>query len=240
MIDFLLKRPIAVLMAYLGIVIVGCVTYCTLPVSLLPDIAIPHITVQVSRDNISAHELENVVVTPLRRQLLQVGGLQEIKSTTRDGSAVLNLTMDYGMNTDLAFIEVNEKIDAAMGYLPSDMQRPRAIKASATDIPVLYINMTLRNDDRDESRDAFLDMCDVAENIVRRRLEQLPQVAMVDVTGVPGRMLSIKPDNELMATARITNDDLRDALNANNVEPGSMTVRDGYYEYPCGQSVAHG
>lgn len=48
------------------------------------------------------------------------------------------------MNTDLAFIEVNEKIDAAMNSLPKEVTRPKAIKASATDIPVLYVNMTLK------------------------------------------------------------------------------------------------
>ena len=103
-------------MAFLAMVILGCVTYTTLPVSLLPDIDIPHITVQVTGDNVSARELENTVVTPLRRQLMQVGGLGEIKSETRDGSAIISLTMDYGVNTDLAFIEVNEKIDAPFPY----------------------------------------------------------------------------------------------------------------------------
>ena len=51
---------------------------------------------------------------------------------------------DFGTNTDLAFIEVNEKIDAAMNYLPKDAERPKVIKASATDIPVFYLNLTLK------------------------------------------------------------------------------------------------
>ncbi|MDE6526851.1 MAG: efflux RND transporter permease subunit, partial [Muribaculaceae bacterium] len=69
MVKFLLKRPIAVIMAFLAVVILGCVTFASLPVSLLPDIAIPHISVQVSGDNMSARELENTMVAPLRRQL---------------------------------------------------------------------------------------------------------------------------------------------------------------------------
>ncbi|WP_301397732.1 efflux RND transporter permease subunit, partial [uncultured Duncaniella sp.] len=227
MVRYLLNHRIAVIMAFLALVILGCVTYVTLPVSLLPDIAIPHITVQVSEENVSARELENTVVTPLRRQLMQVGGLSEIKSETRDGSAVIYLTMDYGVNTDLAFIEVNEKIDGAMNLLPRSVSRPKAVKASATDIPVLYIQMTSRTD-RDED---FMDVATVAENIVRRRLEQLPEVAMVDMTGVPGRMLRVTPDLDKLTQAGISVEELESALTANNVEPGSMTVRDGYYEY---------
>ena len=55
------------------------------------------------------------------------------------------MEFDFGVNTDLAFIEVNEKIDATMNSLPKEAERPKAIKASATDIPVLYLNMTLKN-----------------------------------------------------------------------------------------------
>ena len=233
MVKFLLQRPIAVLMAFTACFIVGLVTYFTLPVSLLPDIAIPQITVQVAGENSSARELENTVVAPVRRQLLQVSGLREIESETRDGAGVIRMEFDFGVNTDLAFIEVNEKIDAAMNGLPKEVSRPKAIKASATDIPVLYLNLTLKNDKAYEDTDEqqFLDLCELAENVVKRRIEQLPEVAMADITGIPGRILQIVPDPEKLAITGITIEDLENALASNNVEPGSMLVRDGYYEY---------
>ena len=198
MVKFLLQRPIAVLMAFTACFIVGLVTYFSLPVSLLPDIAIPQITIQMTGENSSARELENTVVTPVRRQLLQVAGLREIKSETRDGAGVIRLEFDFGVNTDLAFIEVNEKIDAAMNSLPKEVTRPKAIKASATDIPVLYVNMTLKNDGayRETDEQQFLELCELAENVVKRRIEQLPEVAMADITGVPGRLLQIVPDKD--------------------------------------------
>ena len=233
MVKFLLQRPIAVLMAFTACFIVGLVTYFSLPVSLLPDIAIPQITIQVSGENSSARELENTVVTPVRRQLLQVAGLREIKSETRDGAGIIRMEFEFGVNTDLAFIEVNEKIDAAMNSLPKEVARPKAIKASATDIPVFYLNMTLKNDRPYEgtNEQQFLDMCDLAENVVKRRIEQLPEVAMADITGVPGKLLQIVPDKDKLAMTGITVEDIENALASNNVEPGSMLVRDGYYEY---------
>lgn len=233
MINFLLRRPIAVLMAFAGLCIVGFVTYFLLPVSLLPDIDIPQITVQVSGENTSARELENTVVALVRRQLLQVGGLQEIKSETRDNVGIIRMTFDFGTNTDLAFIEVNEKIDGAMNKLPREVKRPKVIKASVTDVPVLYINMALKQGVPFGHTDmsAFLDMCQIADNVVRRRIEQLPEVAMVDVTGFPKKVLQIVTNQEKMAMAGITIVDLERALVANNVQPGSMVVKDGYYEY---------
>lgn len=233
MVKFLLQRPIAVLMAFTACFIIGLTCYFALPVSLLPDIAIPEITVQVSGKNTSARELENTVVKPIRQQLMQVGKLRDIHSETRDGAGVVRLSFDFGTNIDLAFIEVNEKIDAAMSYLPRDVERPRVIKASATDIPVFCLNLTLKSDEAyaETGQEAFLELCEFAETVIKRRIEQLPEVAMVDITGLLKRQVQIVPDGNKLEMTGITLSDIESALSANNIEPGSMIVRDGYYEY---------
>ncbi|MDO5608391.1 MAG: efflux RND transporter permease subunit [Capnocytophaga sp.] len=233
MIKFLLARPIAVLMTFLALVIIGIITFRTLPVSLLPDIPIPEITVQITGDNTSARELENTVVSPIRQQLLQVGKLRDIVSETRDGNALIRLKFDYGTNTDLAFIEVNEKIDGSMSRLPRTVSRPQVIKASATDIPVFYLSLSLKDDvpytQTDEQK--FLELSEFAQNIVKRRIEQLPEVAMADITGYMQQHIRIIPDMNFMETANMQLSDIENVLKSNNVEPGSMVVRDGYYEY---------
>ena len=261
MIKFLLRRPIAVFMAFTACFIIGIITYKSLPVSLLPDIAIPEITVQVIGENTSARELENTVMRTLRSQLMQVGRLEDLRSETRDGIGLIRLRFEYGTNTDLAFIEVNEKTDAAMSYLPRNTQRPRVIKASATDIPVLYLNLTEKdgphpnlpqgegvNTQTNEKHytllpslvegqgggsagSSFLSLSDFAENVVRRRIEQLPEVAMVDVSGLAHQQVQIVPDLTRMEAMGIGVGTIESALASSNVEPGSMTVRDGYYEY---------
>lgn len=222
------------LMAFTACFIIGLVTYSTLPVSLLPDIAIPEITVQVSAANTSARELENTIVKPLRSQLIQVSTLKDIHSESRDGAGIIRLSFEFGTNTDLAFIEVNEKIDAAMNYLPKETERPKVIKASATDIPVFYLNLTLKNDSAYSTttgQHSFLDLCEFAESVIKRRIEQLEEVAMVDVTGLVERQVQIVPDEDRLAMMGLAIGDIESALSSNNVEPGSMTVRDGYYEY---------
>lgn len=233
MIKFLIQRPIAVLMAFTACFIIGLVTYFTLPVSLLPDIAIPEITVQVSAANTSARELENTLVKPLRQQLLQVSSLKDIHSESRDGAGLIRLSFEYGTNTDLVFIEVNEKIDAAMNYLPKEAERPKVVKASATDIPVFYLNLTLKSDSAyaQTEQHNFLELCEFAESVIKRRIEQLPEVAMVDVTGLLKRQVQIIPDKDKLAVMGISIEEIESVLSSNNVEPGSMTVRDGYYEY---------
>lgn len=233
MVKFLIERPIAVLMAFTACFILGLVTYFTLPISLLPDIAIPEITVQVSGLNTSARELENTVMRPLRQQLTQVSTLKDMTSETHDGNGLIRLSFEYGTNTDLAFIEVNEKIDGAMNYLPKETERPKVIKASATDIPVFYLNLTLKDDVAygPTNQQGFMELSGFAESVIKRRIEQLPEVAMVDMTGVVSSCLQLVPDKSKMATLGLTVKDIETALAENNVEPGSMKVRDGHYEY---------
>jgi len=233
MIKFLISRPIAVCMAFLAFFILGIITYMNVPISLLPDIAIPEISVQISGRNTSARELENTVVRPVRQQLQQVGNLRDIRSETRDGSAVIHLSFEYGINTNLAFIEVNEKIDQAMNHLPKETIRPQVIKASATDIPVFNLDLTLRSDSSFEQTnpDKFIELSDFAENVIRRRFEQLPEVAMIDISGTVKKQVLISPDLILLENSGITFDDIEKTFNSNNIDPGSMKVRDGYYEY---------
>ena len=233
MVRFLIHRPIAVCMAFLAFFVLGIITYINIPVSLLPDIAIPEITVQISGDNTSARELENTVTAPIRQQLLQIGKMRDIRTETRDGSAIIRLSFEYGTNTDLAFIEVNEKIDAAMNYIPREISRPRVVKASATDIPVFNLYMTLKDNEAFEAANQtdFLDLCEFAETVIRRRIEQLPQVAMVDMTGLINKQVLITPHLHQLEITGITFAEIESILNQHNVEPRSMIVRNGYYEY---------
>jgi multidrug efflux pump subunit AcrB len=239
MIKYLIHRPTSVMMVFTALFILGIITYMNIPVSLLPDIAIPEITVQVSGQNASARELENTVVRPLQQQLMQVGKLRDIRSETRDGNAVIYMSFEYGASTDLAFIEVNEKIDAAMNYLPREVERPRVIKASATDIPVFNLYLTLRQSspysaletESPEDLAKFIELSEFAETVIRRRFEQLPQVAMIDMSGLMKKQVIISPDRKLLEVSGISLSEIEAALNNNNVDPGSMSVRDGYYEY---------
>lgn len=221
------------IMAFLAFTIIGLITYFTIPVSLLPDIAIPEITVQISGNQMSARELENTLVRPVRNKLLQVGNLRDITSETRDGSAIIRLKFDFGTETDLAFIEVNEKVDASMSGLPRDVERPKVIKASATDIPVFLLNISLKADSAFHSTDysTFPNLSEFAESVIKRRIEQLPQVAMVDMTGIVKQEIRVTPDERQLRMSGITFQDIETALQTNNVEPGSMSVVDGHYVY---------
>jgi len=231
MVKFLINRPIAVIMSFLALIFLGLLTIFKIPVSLMPDIDIPEITVQIKYPSAPARTLESSIVTPIRRQLLQVGHLKDIESETRDGYALIRMKYLHGTDIEYAYIECNEKIDQALNEnnLPRDMDRPRVIKASATDIPVFNLLITRKSDWQDENR--FMQLSDFVRSVIIKRIEQLPEVAMVDITGYTMPGLDIRPDFEKLQSLGLTENDILNAIERNNLTIGSLMVREGYYQY---------
>ena len=236
-IRLLLQRPIAVTMSVIALVVIGLVAFRYIPVSLMPDIDIPQITVQVSYTGASVREVDNKVLKPLKSQLMQVVGLKKIRSEARTDAGTIYMNFEPGSRIDLLFIEVNEKIDRAMSSMPKEVERPKVLKASATDIPAFYLNLTLKEEGWDGSASFpvagvnFARLGDFARNIVSKRIEQLPQTAMVDVSGVVYPELLCIPDRQKMESAGITMEELKNAVQENNISLGILSIVDGIYRY---------
>ena len=222
MLRTLLHRPIAVTMSLIAIVTLGVLAFQRIPVSLMPDIDVPRIVVQMSAQGSSAREIEQEIVSLMRQQLSQVSGLKSIESTSRTDAGVVTLTFDPGSDMSLLFIEVNEKIDRAMSYLPKEMERPKAMKIGAMDIPAFYVDVSGGKPEH-TSR--------LVRNVISRRLEQLPEVAMVDYSGLVGTQITIMPDELKMQALGISNSDIEEAISDNNIVLAALSVRDGIYRY---------
>ena len=222
MLRTLLHRPIAVTMSLIAIVTLGVLAFQRIPVSLMPDIDVPRIVVQMPAQGSSAREIEQQMVSPMRQQLSQVAGLKRIESTSRTDAGVITLTFDPGSDMSLLFIEVNEKIDRAMSYMPKEMERPKAMKIGAMDIPAFYVDV-IGGKPEQTSR--------LVRNVISKRIEQLPEVAMVDYSGMVGTQITILPDELKMRALGISNSDIEKVISDNNIVLTALTVRDGIYRY---------
>lgn len=229
MLKNLIHRPIAVSMCVLALVVLGITAAGLLPISLMPEVDIEQITVKVTAPNVSARQLQNTVVTPLRQQLMQTPYLSEIRATAKDGSATIFMQFDYGTDIDYTFIDVNERVDKTMSALPKEIERPVVVKASASDLPAFFINVSLKDGQEDPVKMAQLS--DFVSNVIVKRMEQLPEIAFVDLSGVQTSQLSIEPDLNMMQSLGVDIAQLENAINANNVDLGNLTVADGQYRY---------
>lgn len=232
MIKFLLKRPIAVCMTFFALCLLGVIAYSFLPVSLLPDIPVPEINVSINAPGYSAEEVEDKAIAPIRRELMTVGDIENIYSKSSNNHGFVNLRFPYNTDIDLALIEINEKIGKATENLPDNFDKPQINKVNNTDIPVEYITMTLKSDKSFEptNTDEFVKLSELCEKVISRRIEQLPEVAMVDMSGLMKREIQITPDEQYLDEIGITDDDIKNAIRTNNVRPSSIRIKDGRYE----------
>lgn len=229
MLGKLIDRPIAVTMGLISVMVLGVVAIKLLPVSLLPDIAIPDITVRVSAPDMSSREVDEILLRPLRQSLVQTSYVDEISCEARDGSGVIRMSFSESADMDYAFIEVNEKVDRSMSAL-GDIERPKVIRSSASDIPAFYMNLTLEDGGGEPDRD-FFRLSTFASEVIAKRIEQLPEVAMVDISGCVSHEILIISDEAALVQVGMDMNAFEAAVRSANVRLGNLTIRDGEYRY---------
>ena len=231
MVKFLIHRPVAVVMAFLAFLLIGIATTTNLPVSLMPDIDIPVISIRVPASEMPAPQLENTIVKPIRNLLKEVNHVESMKSETRDGTAWIELRFRHGTPIDLASVEVNEKVDKAMNFLPRTMRRPEVIRASASDIPVFYLIVNKKEETITGNTEEFIQLSNFTSQVIRKRLEQLPEVALVDMSGLQYPEIKITPHSAYLQNGAFTISQLEQVLKENNIDLGNLLIRDGQYQY---------
>lgn len=231
MIRFLIYRPISVTTVYFALLLLAIIGASRIPVSMFPDIDIPRMTIMVETSNRSAREVENTILKPLRRKLLQVNDIKDLESVASKNSGIVELTFDYGKDIDHAFIEVNEKVDQSLNDLPNGIVRPRVIKSRVSDLPAFYLSVAYKKNTFPDFTQSFLALSDLAEQKISRRLEQLNSIAIVDITGTREREILIQPNEELIASLEIAQDDIQAALENANIDLGTILIKERNYQY---------
>lgn len=225
MLRFLLLRPIAVIMALIACLAISILAFFHLPVSLLPGMDVPEITISAQYPNSPPEEIEQNVLKPIRESMLTLNGLKSVESIARQENGTVSLSLQYGTDMTLAFIEANEKIDRLTASLPANLNRPIVVKSNTADIPVIRIQIIpAREEDH-------LVVSDLALHVLKRRLEQLEGVGLVDINGTRQKVIRIAPDYAMLHSLNVTENDITQTIAGANLELGSLAVRDGNYRY---------
>src|SRR6202166_4769398 len=136
-------RPVATTMLMVGILLAGAAAYKQLPVSALPEVDYPIIQVITFYPGASPDVMASSVTAPLERQFGQVPGLQQMTSTSSDGSSVITLQFTLALNIDVAEQEVQQSINAWGTFLPPDLPPPPIYsKTNPADTPILTLALS--------------------------------------------------------------------------------------------------
>ncbi len=225
MLNFLFKRPIAVGMSFLVVLVFSVLAVLKLPVSLLPSIDVPQIIVKVNLPNASPAEIEKSILRPMREALLTASNLQDISSQANSENGQAVLFFAYKTNMELAYIEINEKIDQLINRLPKNMPRPQVIRINMSDVPVVRVQVVPKE------KNKMIETSELAEKVIKKRLEALSGVSLVDLNGMQRKAIFIQPDAIKMQALGISERVLIEAISQNNQELGSISVKDGQYRY---------
>ena len=221
-------RPVATSLLMVGILLVGLVAYKQLPVSALPEVDYPTIQVVTFYPGASPDVMASAVTAPLERQLGQVPGLQQMTSTSSNGSSVITLEFNLSLNIDVAEQEVQQSINASGTYLPADLPAPPIYsKTNPADTPILTFALTSQTLPLSKVED-------LADTRLAPKISQLPGVGLVSISGGQKPAVRIRANPTALASYGLNLEDLRTALVAANVNQAKGNFDGPHQAYTIG------
>ena len=206
-----IRRPVATTLLTAGIVIAGAIAFRLLPVSPLPQVDFPTISVSASLPGADPLTMATSVAAPLERQFGRIAGVTEMTSTSYRGATSITLQFELNRNIDGAARDVQAAINAARSFLPSNLpSNPIYRKMNPADAPILILALT-----SDTVNTA--DMYDAASTILQQKLSQVSGVGQVFVGGssLPAVRVDLNPT--ALSKYGISLEDVRGVLSSTNV-----------------------
>src|SRR5208283_3074289 len=223
-----IERPVATTMLMVGILLAGAVGYTQLPVSALPEVDYPIIQVTTFYPGASPDVMASSVTAPLERQFGQVPGLQQMTSTSSDGSSVITLQFNLSLSIDVAEQEVQQSINASGTFLPSDLPVPPIYaKTNPADTPILTLALTSRIEPLSQVED-------LADTRLAPKISQLPGVGLVSISGGQKPAVRIQVNPTVLASYGLNLEDVRSAIVAANVNQAKGNFDGAHQAYQIG------
>ncbi|MBX7119630.1 MAG: efflux RND transporter permease subunit [Gemmatimonadaceae bacterium] len=217
------RKPVTTIAAVLAIVLLGSVSLSRLPVTLLPDVTLPVLTIRTTYTGAAAEEVSRFIAEPIEEAIAATPGIVELRSVSRNGEAVTTARFAWGTDMQTTVLTVRERLDQARGRLPEAAARPTLLTSDPGERPIAVIGLTGLNDLRLLGR--------TAEDVHARRLEQIGGVASVAVTGAPEDEIRIEVAPERMRALGLTTDDVARAVQAANANGAGGTIRRGQFRF---------
>src|SRR5579862_3335590 len=187
--EIFIKRPVATTLLTIAIALAGAVAFRILPVSPLPQVDFPTISVQAGLPGASPETMASSVATPLERQFTRIASVTEMTSSSSLGSTGITLQFDLNRNINAAARDVQAAINAARGYLPANLpNNPTYRKVNPSDSPIMLLALT-------SPILSKAHMYDAASSIMAQKLSQVSGVGQVDVWGssLPSVRVELNP-----------------------------------------------
>ena len=207
-----IRRPVLTIVLNLLIILFGLIGYSFLGVREFPSIDPAQVSIRTNYTGANSDIIESQITEPLEKAVNSIDGIRNITSSSNQGSSIITIEFNLDKDLESAANDVRDKVSQAVRNLPKDIDAPPVVSKADADSESI-ISMTLQSDRRNS-----LELSDYAENVISQRLETIPGVSGVQIWGQKRYAMRLWIDPVKLAAYGCTVAEVRDALNAQNVE----------------------
>jgi len=220
--QFSVHHPIFTVMIFLIVIILGFVSFTRLPIDLMPDITYPTLSLSTSYGNASPEEIEELITRPLEEAMAAVPGVEEISSTSSEGSSMVRVSFAWGTDLEEASNDIRDRLDRILPSLPEDIDRPRLRKFNPASFPILILGASSDLDPIQTRR--------IIDDQIKYRIERVPGVASLDIWGGLEREIHVNLEPDKIKALGLPLDLILNKIRSENVDVPAGTIERGNYE----------
>jgi HAE1 family hydrophobic/amphiphilic exporter-1 len=226
--SFMTRRPVAITMVFVAAVVFGYFSYGRLPVTLMPELSYPTLTVRTEYPGAAPEEVENDVSRPVEEALGVVGGLRRVSSISRAGVSDVVLEFSWDTSMSEAIQDSLEKLDLIL--LPEEAERPLILRFDPSLDPVLELSLS-GSGDRFAGEEGLRRLRRIADLQIKRAIEPIKGVAAVRVRGGLEEEIHVLLDEEELRRTGLSIQAVIDRLAQENINMAGGTLTEGRTEY---------
>ena len=223
--EFAVKRPIAICMVFLGLIIIGGISLTHLSVELMPNASYGIVTIKIDvRGGMAPEDIESLVTRPVEEAVSAVKHLEHIISTSKKESSIVTLTFEPGTNMKFAALEVREKVGQIKNKLPQEIEKPVIERYDEADFPIMILALTGPGYTPEMLRK-------IAEERMKEQLSRINGVANVEVRGGRERKILVEIDQTRLQAYNLPIKKVIGILNLSNLNLLTGSVDKRKYRY---------
>lgn len=220
--DIAIRRPVFTSMVMVAMMVLGFVAFTRLGVDLFPDISFPIVTVTTPYPGAGPEEIEQLVTRPIEDAVSSLGGVDSVRSTSREGVSSVVISFEIGTDVKMASVDVRDRVTTARRFMPPDVLEPTYLRLDPSAAPIQTLVLSGEVDARS--------VRGLAEDVVKPILERTDGVASVTVRGGEEREIEVRLSVEKLARFGLTVSQVSQALALENANVPTGRLDQGTQE----------
>ncbi len=221
--EFSVKQPVAALMIFLGLILIGSLCLLKLNIDMLPDINPPVISILTTWPGASASDVESEVTRPIEDHVNGVNNLDELTSKSLDNLSVVSCKFNWGTNLSVAINDVRDKLELAKRDMPDDAETPMIFKFSSASAPILFMNIT--------GNKTWPRLYRLVDKHISDELKRVPGVGAIILYGGLRRRINVYFHLDKIEGYHLSLLKINKILAAENMNIPAGNIKSGFHEY---------